>query len=327
MRAIVATIGLAATLTGHAAEWISSDQPHWGLRNGLQFALHPAGFGGDEGGPRGLIRIGAPVLPGGGHALVNFIAVEPVVRGKKGFSELEQSLLDSMQGKRFWADEPIMTSPAPGFEQLDVPVNVEAFANGARIRVIVSQRSDAPDEIRFAVRTQPGSAPVETCILTATMGNLVRARKLWLKDEVLNSLQLYPGFQGSGFAPHTIRPLEKLARTAAGDIIAAITGDETDPVSVFPFPGKQRWHYPGVPVTQFWKAPKAEVMPDLCVAVNARYEYWRSDQPIPGGVAFENFEMRAPFREGQQFIFGITRSQPTELGLTNQPGPQTGKMP
>lgn len=316
MKTLIIMICLAASLTVHAAEWISTKQPHWGLRNGLQFALHPEGFGGNEGGPRGLIRVGAPVLPGGGCALVNFIAVEPVVNGKKGFSELEQSLSDSMQGKRFWAGEPIMTSPAPGVDQLDVPMNVEAFANGAKIQVIVSQRSDAPDEIRFTVRTQPGSAPVETCILTATMGNLARARKLWLRDEILNSLQLYPGFQGSGFAPHTIRPLESLARTAEGDIIASITGDETDPASVFPFPGKQRWHYPGVPVTQFWKVPKAEITPDLCVAVNARCEYWQSDRPIPGGVAFENFEMRAPFREGQQFIFGITRSQPMELTQT-----------
>ena len=42
---------------------------------------------------------------------------------------------------------------------------------------------------------------------------------------------------------------------------------------------------------------------------------WKSRHPIPGGVAFENFEMRERFRPGQRFVFGITRRTPGELGL------------
>ena len=160
------------------------------------------------------------------------------------------------------------------------------------------------------------------CILTATMGNLVRAHQLWLQDEVLSSLKLWPDFQGSGFTPHTVRPLERLARTAGGDVITAIRGDEPTPASVFPFPGSRRWYYPGAPVTQFWKVPKTAVSSDLCVAVNGRTTYWQSGQPIPGGVAFENFELRTRFREGQQFIFGVTRRQPLELGIINKNQPQ-----
>jgi hypothetical protein len=38
-------------------------------------------------------------------------------------------------------------------------------------------------------------------------------------------------------------------------------------------------------------------------------------RPIPGGAAFENFEMREPFHEGQQIRFGVTRKTPAELGL------------
>jgi hypothetical protein len=53
----------------------------------------------------------------------------------------------------------------------------------------------------------------------------------------------------------------------------------------------------------------------LQVAVNGRYTYWLSRQPIPGGVALENVEMRERFYEGQRFIFGITRKTPHDLGF------------
>jgi hypothetical protein len=308
-------VPVAAWAESPDAGWIQADQPRWGLRSGLQFAIHPAGFGGRNGGPRGLIRVGAPVLPDGGHTLVNFIAIEPVVEGKRGFSELEDSQLDQAKGKRFSAGAARTSWPAPGVEQLDVPVDVETFANGARVRLVVSQRTDVPDEIRLTVHTQPGSAPVETCILTATMGNMVRARRLWLQDEVLSSLKLHPDFRGNGFAPHTVRRLPRLARTSAGDVIVAVTGDEKDPASVFPFPPSQAWHYGGVPATQFWKVDKDFVPDDLCVAVNARFAYWQSHRPIPGGVAFENFELRTRFRQGQSFVFGVTRATPAELGI------------
>lgn len=313
--ACVGPVSVVACAEPPGAGWIQANQPRWGLRSGLQFAIHPAGFGGRNGGPRGLIRVGAPVLPDGGHTLVNFIAVEPVVAGKRGFSELEDSQLDQAKGKRFSADATRTSSPAPGVEQLDVPMNVETFANGACVRLVVSQRSDAPDAIRLTVHTQPGSAPVETCILTATMGNMVRTRRLWLQDEVLSSLKLYPDFRGNGFAPHTVRLLPRLARTAADDVIVAVTGDEKDPASVFPFPGSRAWHYGGVPVTQYWKVDKDLVHDDLCVAVNARSAYWQSYRPIPGGVAFENFELRTRFCQGQSFVFGVTRATPAELGI------------
>ena len=61
------------------------------------------------------------------------------------------------------------------------------------------------------------------------------------------------------------------------------------------------WHYRGKRVVQFWKA---EDRPGTVVRVNARRTYWMSDAPIPGGIAFENFEMEAPFRAGQEFTFG-----------------------
>jgi hypothetical protein len=303
-----------------APAWLQADEAKWGLRSGMAFAIHPAGFGEPDGGPRGLIRIGSPVRPDGGHALVNFIAVEPVVAGQRGFSELEFSARDKTQGKRFWADAARISSPEAGIEQLDVPINVEPFSNGARVRLTVSQRNDAPDEIRITVHAVSGSLPIETCILTATMGNLARIRLLWLRDEVVNSTQLYPRFRGDGFAPHTVYLLPRLARNATDDVIVGVTGDESDPAAVFPFPGSHAWHYGGVPVTQYWKVGRDAVHDDLRAAVNARYTYWKSRRPIPGGVAFENCELRTSFRDGQSFVFGVTRAKPSEMGINPRSG-------
>ncbi len=290
----------------------------WGLRGGLMWAVAPDGF--RRGEPRGLIRLGYPVLTNGGYDLINFIAIEPIVQGKKGFSELEFSALDQKPGKRFWASQSSATDGATrisdlgkGVQQLETTIYVEPFENGAKVRFVASQRSDRPDELCLTLHTEPGSAPIEYCIVTATMGNLVRTRELHLKNEIVSSLKLYSTHKGTDFAPHTIYPLDRLARNGAGDIIVPFTNDERDPASVFPFPGTKRWHYGGARVTQYWKKAHGTFHDDLHAAVNARYTYWKSETAIPGGVAFENVELREKFYDGQQFTFGITTKTPEQL--------------
>jgi hypothetical protein len=71
-------------------------------------------------------------------------------------------------------------------------------------------------------------------------------------------------------------------------------------------------------VTQYWKKPRGTFRDDLHAAVNARFSYWKNHRPIPSGVSFENFEMREKFYDGQQFIFGITRQTPKELGISKK---------
>jgi hypothetical protein len=177
----------------------------------------------------------------------------------------------------------------------------------------VSQRSDAPDEIELAVHTEPDGAAMDHCILTATMGNKARARRLWLADATVDSRELYPAYRENGFAAHTFYPAGRLRRTTAGDAWVAVTTDELDPAASIPFPGSRVWYYGGTKVTQYWRKPADDLRPDLHVAVNARFAYWQSSQPIPGGIAFENFELRERFHDGQRFVFGITRKSPAEL--------------
>ena len=85
--------------------------------------------------PRGLIRIYSPTLPGEKCDLINFIAIEPIVEGHRGFSEMEESRLDHVQGKRIWTaaasgiptnrigmEPKKITRPAGGVEQLETDV-------------------------------------------------------------------------------------------------------------------------------------------------------------------------------------------------------------
>jgi hypothetical protein len=52
---------------------------------------------------------------------------------------------------------------------------------------------------------------------------------------------------------------------------------------------------------------------DLKVRVNGRRLYWATHNPIPGGIAYENFDLVQPYCEGQTFIFGLTRLTPKEV--------------
>jgi hypothetical protein len=325
----IALLFFLGAFGSEASDWVraglNTNQPVWGIQGGLQFALHPFGFRGGKSGPRGLIRVGSPILEKGEYSLVNFIAVEPIVDGKRGLSELEHSKLDDAPGKRFWVDEP-PDSPSSlnpgklsklnaGVEQLEVTVRVEKFDNGADVFLTLSQRSDAPDELQITIHPEKDSAPMKFCILTATMGNFARIRQLWLKDTMLTSQELYPNYREKDFAPQTSFSLDQLYRTEHGDVLMAATTNEKSLATVFPFGNSRRWYYGGAAMTQFWKKKAGTFHDGLEGVVNARFLYWKSDQPIPGGIAFENFELREPFYPGQQFIFGITRRTPLDLGF------------
>ena len=321
--ATLAALALNASAVDAPTLISGTNQPVWGIYGGVVWAIPPASFA--AGSPRGLIRIAYPTLTNGGYCLINFIAIEPVVAGRRGYSELEPSKLDGVQGKRIWTDSPnglILTNPPAGQPRkamadkvIEVKLNVEKFDNGAHVSLVIRQRTDKPDEIELGVFTEPDSQPLECCILTATMGNFARARQLWLKDEVVSSLKLFPDYKESGFAATRYFPASKMKRTTDGRLLAAITNDEEDPAAARPFPDKDWWYYGGCKVTQYWAKPAGESGEDLRVAVNGRFTYWQSQQPVPGGIAFENFELNERFREGQKFIFGLTRRTPQQLGF------------
>jgi hypothetical protein len=186
----------------------------------------------------------------GDYELINFIAIEPIVQGRRGFSELEFSKLDQKNGKRLRAvngtdcadasDDLVsgrLSQPSSGVEQLDVTVSIEPFENGARVWFVISQNTAAPDEIQLTAHAETNSAPLDYCILTAAMGNKARTRLLWLADETVSSLKLFPTHKSTGFTPHSAYSVDRLGRNSQGDMVVAVTTDEVDPALVFPFTG------------------------------------------------------------------------------------------
>src|SRR5262249_33750149 len=66
-------------------------EPVWGIKDGIAIGLWPTS------GPRGLIRIYAPYLGQRRPRMVNYISIEPVVKGVRGQSELEVGLAGKKQ--------------------------------------------------------------------------------------------------------------------------------------------------------------------------------------------------------------------------------------
>ncbi len=305
-------------VAGKAAE------PTWGIKGGIAIGLWP------NPGPRGLIRVYTPYLGQPRLKVMNFIAVEPVVGRVRGLSELEKSSIDlGVKGKAMWSvdvheENPRSRDPwrpargvvrtEDGHKVLAVFIVVEPFDNGARPAVEVRLRSDRPHEVCLRVFAAAGGKPMRSCILTATMGNYARLRRLYLKDRVEESRRVYDPFKPviAGFAAHRQWGISEMLVRDRQALVAA-TPDEPDPASAdYDADVAPNWHYRGVRATQYWRAP---ARPGLVVRVNGRRTYWASQAAIPGGVAYENFELEAPFEPGQEFCFGIAPGTPASLGF------------
>src|SRR5699024_5858709 len=227
-------------------DWILPEDDNspsvWGIQGGIVFSLWPHPVEPGIGGPRGLIRIGHNFK--GKTYMINFISVEPVVNGEMEFSEISPSRVDNKIGKFMWAgnsEEPgrfrpkaitrgNITHPDPGqpdIEQLSLYIFIEKFLNGAHPYLKVTIRSDRPEEIGLQIFHHEDSAPTQRCVLTATMGNYSRVRLLYLKDRVVDSRELYQGYNDIHFVEEEGYPADQLLRNKHGDFIAMADSDES----------------------------------------------------------------------------------------------------
>lgn len=349
-------VGLLFTLTfalqqssfAQNAQWIrpekGTDPAIWGIRNGIVFGFWPNPIEpsreGNDGGPRGLIRVGYEYMGAVYH--INYIAVEPLVKGKMEFSEISPSKVDGKWGKFMWATDSekigafypsaisrgAITHPDPQhpeIEELSLYIHMEQFLNGAFPYFKVTIRSDRPEEIGFQTFNHQSSSEMERCALSATMGNYARIRELHLKNKIVDSRELYKGFDEIDFIEKSGYPADQLLKNKNGDLIALATSSESfSELSSWPqeprYYARWGWRYrPFFKVTQYWRKAGA-YDPSLHVRVNGRARYWSGGTqdknayvPIPGGPSFENFEMREKYQSGQQFYFGISRKLPNEI--------------
>jgi hypothetical protein len=242
------------------------------------------------------------------------------------------SALDGVRGKRFTAEAPPGTEEwsadkgwYPGFldhpqetpdvERLRVCIRVERFDNGAHPYLVLTLRSDRPDEVMVETFHEADSRPMRSCVLTATMGNYARLRRAYLGEgKVAVAGELWPGYQGEGFAPSRSFPLPQLARAADGSVIVPMECDEDDPAANWPHDPGIWWRWPNEKITQYWREPAGSAGDSLEFVANGRAVYWASrGLTVPGGVAFENTELREPYRPGQAVVFGVTRRSAQNL--------------
>jgi len=297
-------------------------QPVWGFANGIQIGLAPMP------GPRGLLRIYTPYLGHKDGTMINFIAVEPIPKGSvfRGLSELEMSSLDSVRGKRMWSsDTPTAVTsrderyPAKGvitkengFESLSFYVFVEPFDNGTKVFLRVRFYENKPYEVELSTFVYEGAPEPEYCILTATMGNYARLRNLYLGKEVINSGVIWPDYRESAFTEHESFAVSRMIRDREKRPYFIAAPDEKHPQKAdYDASTVNHWKYYGKKATQYWYVPGDES--GLEGLVNGRYAYWASTSPIPGGIAYENFELKQGFRNGQTFVFGVTPLNPKKF--------------
>lgn len=232
---------------------------------------------------------------------------------------------DRRQGKRFR-----LSSDFPGLpteESPDVPgrvgrvqggralqffVHVDRFENGAEPVIEITLFEETPQRVRFRTFSARGGRPMQRCTLTATMGNQSRCRHLWLRSRAVFAPDLYEGYRGDGFVEHDPYGVSKLHETRSGDVVVAISPNEREPREVFPLPSGA-WHHPGRWAAQYWLKPKGSYDRTLRCRVNGRRVYWNSTEAIPGGIAFENFELREPYKEGRETWFGYTTGSPSRV--------------
>ncbi len=288
------------------------DRPVWGHRDGLRIGLAPTP------GPQGLIRVYAPYLGQSFPRVINFLSIEPAVTGQSGRGQSELELSRDRPGERgltFRASNDLETTSISDQlptgtldrhdESLRLFVHPEPFANGARVIVEIVFHADQRHEIGLVTHLATGSAPLDSCVISATMGNYGLLRQLHLaggRIEPLTELGGDERLDRLGFLPWQMWPPEDFKRSG-GDYLVKITSDFADPDKAdYAESVPPHWRYQGLAAAHHWRAePDAEPW----VALNARRTYWGSNDPIPGGACFENFELQLPFRSGRRLWFGI----------------------
>jgi hypothetical protein len=302
-------------------------EPRIGFKDGIQIGIWPTPQG-----PRGVVRVYAPyVSPGVDYPKINFIAIEPIVGGHRGLSELERSDLDDRRGLRMWlsdrsdaSDQPdVPWRPSRGklsrvrvdgkwVQTLTVVLHVEKFDNGAHPLVVITFRADRPNEVGFKSYSAKLGAAMESCVLSSTMGNFSRCRLLWLTDEVVDARKVWPGHGGHDFFWTADFPSERMLVEPDGTKIVAVTPSE-ELLASAEIP-HDFWKFPGKVATQYWRKYPGTANEHLRVRVNGRANYYGTGTVIPGGVAYENFEIIEDFKPGTEQWFGVTLKTPRQMG-------------
>ena len=292
---------------------IDSNIPIWGHRDGLRIGLEPTP------GPAGLIRVYAPYLGQKFPVVVNFLSIEPKVVGQRGRGQSELEMSRDRSGERgltFWASNGPQQDVRPKApttgeliddgRTLRLFIHTEPFRNGARPVIECRFHKSEHFELELVTHADVKSVPLSNCAISATMGNYGQLRRIHLNDDrIVSALQIWADSSPGklGFYPWRSWPTDDLQRMADGRYYVQISTDAVDPSAVEHDPHvPAHWRYVGQKAIHCWRT---ESNSQPRAAVNGRRTYWMSQSRIPGGVAFENFEMALPFKAGRRLWFGV----------------------
>src|SRR5690606_4823394 len=88
---------------------------------------------------------------------------------------------------------------------------------------------DRPYEVEIAKYASEGSDELENFIVTATMGNYARLRKLYLKNETQSSTKIWPNYVGDAFTAHAHFPVQDFIDNQKGEVYFVAAPDEKQP--------------------------------------------------------------------------------------------------
>jgi hypothetical protein len=191
-------------------------------------------------------------------------------------------------------------------DTLRVFIHTERFRNGAHPVIECCFHKSHPFEVEFATHLADDSDAIESCVLSATMGNYGLLRQIHLNHgRVVTATQLWQDepLDRLGFLPWRHWSATELSRSGDGRYLIELSTDMSDPSRAEHDPNvAAHWRYVGTKAVHYWRT-ESDAQPQA--AVNGRRTYWMSQSLIPGGVAFENFELRVPFQPGRRLWFGV----------------------
>lgn len=297
----------------------------YGFSDGLSLGIWP------NSGPRGLVRLYAPYLDLPALKPINYIAIEPVVRGARALPEIEKSLTDGETGTHIavlndrperWqdgmknqakqADQRLVRASDSQSKAFSVWLVSEPMRNGAQTLVEAYFDPASPYTVQLTCFASPPSAMLDQCILTSTMGNFARLRSLSMATGALLIDQVYDSskpLDSWGFLAAQTWPANKLPEQG-GDWVFSARADGKPLDAALEAQVPPAWQYRGKAAEQFWRVSRVQPWSAAMRArVNARRSFWpdRTGQSrlIPGGASFENVELEAPFVQGQSWVYGI----------------------
>ncbi len=185
--------------------------------------------------------------------------------------------------------------------------------NDTSVYVIVKINKSRPREIEISSQNMfPQTRPLKYLHVSATAGSLARLRNLWLKNEIVNSKELFEGMKPGPMCFYELKffGLQRLPLDSQRGITVYADNDETGEwVGEFgsqtaPFYGRPKFY-------QYWRKYPGTYREDLKVTVNGRDYYFGGylnpcGNEIHGGTVYENFDMAEEYYEGQSFWFGYT---------------------